>query len=223
MRSLSGSGSKEMLSVAGKPLIDYCIAEAWGAEVGEVFVVSSAAKPDLNKHLADRGESVRVLFQPEPTGLAPAVFLAGLRKAAVVLLPDALFYPSSPTKRIVRALVEGYEIVLPTQQVSDSEVNKFGILDEDASPPSLLEKPNSADTKSRSAIGGRFGFSSTALQVMAVGMFENPQMDLPLSPLINAALKMGLSFKQLPLTESERRFDCGSVSGFRQAQKVLGP
>ena len=222
MRSICGSGSKEMLEVAGKPLIDHSIAEALETEVEKIVVVSSTSKPDLNKHLAEVWQSVRVVFQPEPTGLAPAVFLAGLRKAAVVLLPDALFYPSSPTERIVRALAEGYDIVLPTQQVSDSEVTKFGILDEDVSPPRLLEKPNPADTGSRSSIGGRFGFSSTALQVMAVEMFENPQKDLPLSPLISSALKMGLSYKELPLTESELRFDCGSVRGFRQAQKVLG-
>jgi len=221
MRAITGGGPKELTPVGGRPVIDYILDESAAAGVDETVVVSAEIKTTLNDHLASR-EGVRVVFQPEPTGLAPAVFLGGLKDDAVVLLPDALYHPEVPSARIARAVAEGFDVVLFTETVSDKETKSYGILEFAGGMPRILEKPSPDETSSRAAIGGRFGFSQRALTLMAVEMSENPSMDLPLTPLINAVLKAGLSFKHIEASPNERRFDCGSVSGYRLAVRELG-
>jgi len=224
MSSVTGGGAKEMLPVAGKPLIAHAFDEARLARVDEIVLVSSPLKKDLNDYFLSLEYPKRLVIQPEPTGLGPAVILAGLNEDAVVLLPDALYSPGMPAARIARMLAEGYDVVLYTEVVTDAQVKRFGIL-ESATPtsyPHILEKPSPSDTASRLAIGGRYGFSSDALKRMAISMFEDPTPDMSLTPAINYALEQDLHFVHLEADDDERRFDCGSVSGYKKALKELG-
>ena len=209
-----------MLEVNGKPVVAYAFDEAMAANVDEIVLVSSAEKEAQNDYFQTLDYPKRLVIQPEPTGLAPAVFLAGLDHAAIVILPDALYYPGQPSKRIAKALSEGYDLVLFTEQVPDSQVQKFGIFE--AGQGRILEKPRATETDSRHAIGGRFGFSSLTLKLMALSLLEDPQPDLPLTPTINFAIQQGVRPFHLRAEYSERRYDCGSVSGFRVAQKEIG-
>ena len=219
MAPLTGGRAKEMLEVNGKPVVAYAFDEAIASKVDEIVLVSSAEKEAQNDYFQTLDYPKRLVFQPEPTGLAPAVFLAGIDHAAIVILPDALYYPGQPSKRIARALSEGYDLVLFTELVPDSQVTKFGIFE--PGKERILEKPHASETDSRHAIGGRFGFSSLALKLMALSLFEDPQPDLPLTPTINFAMQQGVRPFHLQAEDSERRYDCGSISGYKQAQKEI--
>lgn len=89
---------KELLPVAGKPLLEWTLAEAAAAGLTHAVVVSSPDKaPALQAHVAARSAgplTTTVALQPEPRGLGDAITCA---RAAVgpndvaVLLPDNLF------------------------------------------------------------------------------------------------------------------------------------
>jgi UTP-glucose-1-phosphate uridylyltransferase len=219
MAPLTAGRAKEMLDVNGKPIVSYAFDEAMAAGVDEIVLISSREKEDQNALFRALDYPKRLVIQPEPTGLASAVFLAGLDRAAIVILPDALYHPGQPAKRIARLLSEGYDLVLFTELVADSEVEKFGIFEPDRNR--IIEKPKATETSSRHAIGGRFGFSSAALQLMARSLFEDPQPDLPLTPTINFAIENGLTTTHLEADRSERRYDCGSVAGYKRALREV--
>ena len=155
MRAVTGGGPKELAEVGRRPVIQYILEEALDSGAERTVVVTSEAKPDLNRFLKAYEPVPKLVFQPEPTGLAPAVFLAGLKDDAVVLLPDALYHPQTPSRQIARALAEGFDVVLFTETVKDAETRKYGIFEMSNGQPRILEKPQPDETESRDAIGGR--------------------------------------------------------------------
>ncbi|HEY6208695.1 MAG TPA: sugar phosphate nucleotidyltransferase [Gemmatimonadales bacterium] len=96
LASLGAAVPKELLPVAGKPLLEWTLEEAAAAGIERVVVVTSPAKPEIARFLSDRGSlrAPTVVMQPEPRGLGDAITCA---RAAVgtdtvaVLLPDNLF------------------------------------------------------------------------------------------------------------------------------------
>lgn len=92
---------KELLPVAGKPLLQWTLEETAAAGLDRVVVVTSPTKPLITKFLSD-SESVRLsvslVTQHQPRGLGDAVLcareLVGDDDVAV-LLPDNFFPPSS--------------------------------------------------------------------------------------------------------------------------------
>ena len=88
---------KELLPVAGQPLLQWTLEEAAAAGLERVVVVTSPTKPQIGKFLSDCPTvrlSVTLVVQPEPRGLGDAVTcardLVGANDVAV-LLPDNLF------------------------------------------------------------------------------------------------------------------------------------
>src|SRR5579862_6903822 len=100
MNSVS-PGSKELLAVGGKPVLQRVIDEAVESGVDRVVAVLSPSKPDLLEFAAlqDRLESV---IQKSATGLAPATVLAAGLEPVLLLLPDTIFFPASPSSRLDR-------------------------------------------------------------------------------------------------------------------------
>lgn len=101
MASVAGPLPKELLPVAGKPLLQWTLDEAAAAGLDRAVVITSPDKPQIAKFLSDSPTirpSVAVVIQPSPRGLGDAITCA--RTAAggdsiAVLLPDNLF-PGSP-------------------------------------------------------------------------------------------------------------------------------
>ena len=88
---------KELLPVAGKPLLEWTLEEAAAAGLERVVVVTSPLKPLIAQYLSDRQTvrpSVAVVVQPEPRGLGDAITCARDHVGGddvAVLLPDNLF------------------------------------------------------------------------------------------------------------------------------------
>jgi len=88
---------KELLPVAGQPLLQWTLEEAAAAGLERIVVVTSPTKPQIAKFLTTYSPNrltVQVVLQPEPRGLGDAVTcardLVGANDVAV-LLPDNLF------------------------------------------------------------------------------------------------------------------------------------
>ena len=89
---------KELLPVAGKPLLQWTLEEAAAAGLTRVVVISSPDKaPALQGHLtagSPAGLTATIVLQPEPHGLGDAITCARAVTGGddlAVLLPDNLF------------------------------------------------------------------------------------------------------------------------------------
>jgi UTP--glucose-1-phosphate uridylyltransferase len=148
---------KEMLPIAGRPLIQFAVEEAAAAGLETVILVVNGRKslvaghfdrdPQLESLLAQTGKrkeerlvrrlselaEVRTTWQEQPLGLAHAIRcarpLVGDEPFAVIL-PDALIDSAVPC---IRQLMECYEkhtgCIVATQLVAPSDVSRFGIVD----------------------------------------------------------------------------------------------
>jgi len=111
MRKISSGGAKEMLPLAGRPVIQYAVDEALDAGVKKLVVILNRRKKALRRYLAGRRSSsldVLFLYQEEPAGEADALSLAA---PFVVGAPVAVIYPDNvhlPTPGGLRFLVDCY-------------------------------------------------------------------------------------------------------------------
>jgi UTP--glucose-1-phosphate uridylyltransferase len=161
---------KEMLPVAGKPLIQYAVEEAAASGIQTVILVVRSKKspiqahfschPELefflqNRRLADSAEIVRGLTQladlqfveqEKPLGLAHAISCAHSligEEPFVVLLPDVIITCAEPaTLQLLRAHQDYAGSVVAIREVAQQDVKRHGIvLIERSSRPPTCE-PN---------------------------------------------------------------------------------
>jgi UTP--glucose-1-phosphate uridylyltransferase len=148
---------KELLPIAGKPLIQFAVEEASASGIETVILVISSGKglvaehfdpnPHLESLLRSRGDTrsaelirqlselaeIRTVWQDSPLGLADAIrcarALVGDEPFAVIL-PDALIDSECPC---IAQLMTCYDkhpgCVIATQMVEHRDVSRFGILD----------------------------------------------------------------------------------------------
>lgn len=206
--------------VADKAVIGWAIEEARECDPSQIKVISSPDKPDMNAYLAGHG-GVEVKMQFVQDGLAPAIALAGTHEAAVVILPDTLYYPKQPSARIARALAEGYDIVLLTETVSAEQVSKYGIVESDINGriDRVLEKPSPLATKSRQAVAGRYGLSARMMEFInqTIESVHDEPGEVGISPILNLAIRNDFEAIALTTTPGEVRYDCGSPEGYQLA------
>lgn len=211
-------GSKELLPLGESSVLERVAREAAEAGAREIIVIVSPDKRDL----MDAAASFRIAVQAEPNGLAPAVAASGSLEPSLVLLPDTVFFPRSPSSRLASALNRGFDIAIAIERVDESQVSRYGIVE--WSPESgrifrILEKPRPTQTASRWAIAARFALSVRALDYVrrAVDAAGSPLGEIDLPPILSNAAGAGLSALAVPLEADEHRFDCGSPEGYARA------
>lgn len=220
MRGVAGNLPKELLPLEGKTVIDWAAEELPGARLG---VASSPDKPLISAWAESRAASLAI--QPHPNGFAPAIapFLA-LGRPVALALPDTLYWPSSPLPRLLAQAGEA-DILIAVEEVPDDKVSRYGICEADPQGrlQRILEKPRPDQTASRWAISARYLFSGPASSWMAEWISDHLPEDgeLSMTPVFNAALSHGWTGKIIPLLPNERRLDCGSPEGYREAQEAL--
>lgn len=149
---------KELLPVAGRPLVQYAVEEALAAGIERCVLVTAPGRdlalrhfrpdPLLEKTLRDRGrtdalrlvegtsaraDAVTAVEQPEPRGLGDAVLRAAAEVGegpCAVLLPDDLVLADTPC---IAQLLEAHArlggTVVGVTEVAAGEVRKYGIVD----------------------------------------------------------------------------------------------
>ena len=103
MASITGDlVPKELLPVAGKPLVQWTLEEAVAAGIERAVVVTSPEKPQIAQFLSTHAPihaSTTLVVQPEARGLGDALTRArsvARDEAVVMMLPDNLFSPGTP-------------------------------------------------------------------------------------------------------------------------------
>jgi UTP--glucose-1-phosphate uridylyltransferase len=113
MSALTGGAAKELLPVAGIPLLLRVMHECAASGAREILIVSAPGKSDLERVALDAAgttgmpESVRIVVQETPRGLADAIRMAkdfSGSDAFGVALPDNLFVGEIPALAQVAAV-----------------------------------------------------------------------------------------------------------------------
>jgi len=226
MAGVSAAKPKELLSLGSKPLLQWAIEEAIDAGAEEIIVVTSPRKPEIDQFVAEARLRCRVplrtVIQVEPVGFADAIGIACCDDDAMILLPDTLFYPSSPMKRLSDTVKTGVDIAIAAEEVAPGEAPLYGIFDFDPVTHAIhgiVEKPAVADAPSRYAVGGRFALSRNMMGFLRANLADHlgTGAETPLTPILNAAISEGLVDKVVITLSNEVRWDCGKPTGYLEA------
>lgn len=212
---------KELLTVGGRPILQWVVEECFEAGAERTVVVGSQRKPEVDAFvLSLEDERVSVVHQPEPLGLADAV-RRGLSPGSAVLvpMPDYLFPFANPSKSLANTVCTGAYGAVAASEVALERVSMYGIVGiaSDGTVTAIVEKPSSAQAPSRWAVTGRFALSAEAAEELA----QTDSAYANLSELFAAALKKGLRI-EAHRTMAGEAFDCGDPEGYRAAAATLG-
>jgi len=221
MVEITNGAPKELLPVAGRPVLQWVIEECFAAGAERAVVVTSPGKPEIAAFLKRYGDRrVSLAIQPEPVGLADAV-VRGLSPggAALVPMPDCLFPSGSPASALAEAVRMGAYGAVGIHKVPRSDVHQYGVVGFDSTGrvDRLVEKPSPANAPSHWAVAGRFALSADAVNAL----LELPERFANLVELLAEGLSRGRRIEAIPVVQEA--FDCGRPEGYRDAVAALGP
>jgi glucose-1-phosphate thymidylyltransferase len=138
--------SKELLSVGGRPVMDYVVERMRLAHADEIRVVTRPDKEDVVEHARSLGATV-VEGRPSTPAASVRLGLESLVPDDIVLLgfPDSVWEPADGFATLVTALDERTEVVLGCFASADLERSDVVVLERDrvvrvdvkpAAPPS---------------------------------------------------------------------------------------
>jgi len=228
MASVTGGGAKELLPLGRKVVLERIIDEAIYAGVDEVIVVSSPAKPEIEEAVNEwskgrlREARIRVVYQTEPRGWADAVFLPRVESDILVMLGDCVYRGDSPCERMVNLISRGIDGCIAVEEVPESEVNKYGIceVNDFGNIGRIIEKPAPGVTSSRWASAARYAFSAPLVMHMEQLYMDMAAPDLPLPPVMAAAIANGFTLKAVALQPDQERVDCGTPEEYSDARRL---
>jgi len=168
--------------------------------------------------------------QDEMLGLGHAI-LCGKEKipegnSFAVILPDDLCH--SPNKSVLSQLLELHKkypdrSIIAVEEVHSNEVEKYGVISgrnlgnskNVFEVSSLVEKPKPEDAPSKLAVIGRYILSDSIFLNLSKTPRDN-KGEIQLTEALNMSAIQG---KVLAYKFSGKRYDCGSVKGFIEAQE----
>ncbi len=240
---------KEMLPIVDKPLIQYAVEEAVAAGITEMIFVTSYGKRAIEDHfdsnfeletklyqrgkhdvleivknILPKGISCSYVRQHEALGLGHAVLCArhivGNEPFAVVLADDLIDGNSSTClEQMVMTFQTNPSSTIAVQQVTMSEVHKYGVVDIKNNRHRLsqifniVEKPTAAQAPSNLAAIGRY--------ILTPQIFNCLEQIKPGSGgeiQLTDAIAMLLAFEPVHAFQFDGiRYDCGSKLEYMQA------
>lgn len=243
MRALTGGAPKELISVAGRPAVEWVVRECAASGIDEVLVVIAPDKLEIARHLTplagQPGFPERIVYamQTEPRGLADAIRL-GREFAAgdplAVALPDNLFVGDSP------GLAQVIETHFATGLTTVAVVEIFAEEASRRGPTAVLSGelvgdeyriatiPGKGERSARFDTGGRpSAFTNVGRYVLTAEAFEGidavelslpPGSELDDVPVLQRLLEMG----RLTGRRIRGRFlDLGLPDGLAEADRLL--
>jgi UTP--glucose-1-phosphate uridylyltransferase len=216
LRPLTDTTPKELLPLAGRPVIDHVLDELRAAGIDRVIAVTREGKEALEQHLRAAGaECVR---QPEPLGLGHAVaqaepLLGGAPFA--VALPDSLYRAPA----VMRSVLEAGPHAVAVERVPPERVSRFGIVAlTDGRVTGVVEKPAPADAPSDLAIAARYLLGPTVFDALRATA-PDATGELGLSQALDLlAREERLAAVLLP--DGARRVDVGTLAAYEDAQRA---
>ena len=124
-------GSKELVSVRGRPVIDYLLARLTMASPDAIRVVTRPEKADVIDYARSRGLTI-LLAEPRTVAESLATALVGLPPHAIVLFgfPDTLWAPPDGFVALRAVVEDGTEVALGVFNGRDPERSDVVVLDE---------------------------------------------------------------------------------------------
>ena len=241
---------KEMLPVVDRPLIQYAVDEAREAGIEQMIFVTGRGKTALVEHfdvayeleatMAERAKDMSALDatrllpgnlitvrQQVPMGLGHAIWCA---RAIVGDEPFAIFLPDEfmfVTPGCMKQMVDAYHqtggniisvLEVPREQVSSYGVIapgvRNGVLTE---VRGLVEKPKVDDAPSNLIISGRYILQPEVMRVLETqekGAGGEIQLTDAMAQMIGTQPFHAVTF-------NGRRFDCGSKTGYIEANLAV--
>ncbi len=238
---------KEMLTVVDRPTIQYIVEEVVASGINEVVLVTASGKSSIEDHfdysfeletfLAQKGKldllkevrhisnliDVVSVRQKEPLGLGHAVMVTepvvGDEPFAVVLGDDLVDADVPCVYQMLKVFEKFQESVVAVQQVPESEIYRYGIVEGEEVAPGvyevhrLVEKPAPGTTASNLAIIGRY--------ILRPEIYECLHRTLPgVGGEIQLTDALDTLRKERALYAYEfegQRFDAGDKFGYLQA------
>jgi UTP--glucose-1-phosphate uridylyltransferase len=241
---------KEMLPVVDRPLIQYAVDEAREAGIEQMIFVTGRGKTALVEHfdvafeleatMAERDKDMSVLdstrFQPGdlitvrqqvPMGLGHAIWCA---RAIVGDEPFAIFLPDEfmfGTPGCMKQMVDAYNQVggniISVLEVPRDQVSSYGVIAPGAKHGALtevrglVEKPKVEDAPSNLIISGRYILQPEVMRVLEkqeTGAGGEIQLTDAMAQMIGTQPFHAVTF-------DGRRFDCGSKTGYIEANLAV--
>jgi NDP-sugar pyrophosphorylase family protein len=137
------SGSKEVLPIGGRPVMDYIVDRMRRGGMEELRVVTRPDKADVISHAGRLGATV-VLAQPATTSKSFVAGMEGLAPDDIVLIgwPDTLWEPQDGYVPLVAAVEDGYEIALGLFETPDLLRSDVIAFDEEGRVGGIHIKPS---------------------------------------------------------------------------------
>lgn len=235
---------KEMMPILNKPAIHYLVNEAIDAGIEEIILVISKRKEMIKQYFFNDENMIKELeekdrmhfiddilkinkqiklsfvYQEEQLGLSHAIYQASKivgNEPFVVMLGDCLLKESHSTlKTMIDKSLKTNSSVILVDQVKQTEVNKYGIVDIDKEKEGIfkinkaLEKPSIDDAPSNYAIIGRYVFTNDTMQSLNLKDFKTSKKSF------TETFMQDKNVHALKLKESQW-FDLGSKAGFVKA------
>ena len=237
MLPASKAVSKCMFPLVDAPVIQYVVEEACAAGINSILLVVGANRDAIQNHFTRPKQSpesaaeerlnslidkvhIEFAVQPELNGLGGAVACAGAfvgKSAFAVLLGDTVTLADTPViGQLAAVYAETGGVVLGIEQVADSLVHRYGIVDVDERQgmryriKDLIEKPDLARAPSRLAIAARYILPPQIFDVL-----QNTESGINNEIQLTDAIRELLGTHPVHALQFEgRRFDIGSTVDF---------
>lgn len=238
---------KEMLPIVDKPTLQYIIEEAIASGIEEILIVTGRSKKSIEDHfdrsieleleLEKKGKNdmlklvrdisnmvnIHYIRQKEPNGLGHAIYCAksfiGDEPFAVLLGDDIVDSNTPCLKQLIDCYNEYHTTILGVQEVPNTEVNKYGIIDSKYIEDNvykikdMIEKPNLNEAPSNIAVLGRYILMPTIFDILKTqqpGKGGEIQLTDALRTLVKNEAIYAYTFEG-------KRYDVGDKLGFLEA------
>jgi len=209
------SGSKEMLKVAGQPVIEYLLHRMTLAKVEKIFIVSHSDKVDLNQYVTKRSQhrDLIELSCPERLGLTSAILdpIDHLKAGdeAIFGLPDTIFYPVTALRDLSQSTQDMCLGLFPSstpEKLGTVEVNNLGTI------LCISEKPKHPKTN---MIWGCGKLSYSAMRALHALYGDNPIFTSAMAGYAKNFYAKAISF------EDGKYLDTGTPESYGQADLFI--
>jgi UTP-glucose-1-phosphate uridylyltransferase len=185
---------------------------------------------ELNKVIGWMPKAGQIAFirQQRPLGLGHAILCAknfiNKNEAFAVILADELLMPDPSQKSQLELMIEKFyatsSSIIGVDEIDKKNANKYGIISHDHNQKitDMIEKPDPNEAPSNLAINGRY-----ILKYDIFNFIEKLEIeDGKEIQLTDALKKMALQDPFYFIKNSQKRFDCGSVIGYIEANLAFG-
>jgi UTP--glucose-1-phosphate uridylyltransferase len=241
---------KEMLPVVDRPLIQYAVDEAREAGIEQMIFVTGRGKTALVEHfdvayeleatMAERAKDMSALDatrflpgnlitvrQQVPLGLGHAIWCAraivGDEPFAIFLPDEFMFGSPGCMKQMVDAYNDVGGNIISVLEVPREQVSSYGVIAPGDSHGALtevrglVEKPKVDDAPSNLIISGRY-----ILQPEVMRVLENQEKGAGGEIQLTDAMAQMIGTQPFhAVTFDGRRFDCGSKTGYIEANLAV--